>query len=105
MSKAPRWVRILQAVALLGAAAVLAHWFSVGATPVDRPNPPATSTVERDRLLDRHDCWTGQGPADTIPGHAVVTPEGSNMPTLAPAADGFAIWQDDAPGVLHGFCP
>lgn len=66
--------------------------------------PAATDWAARAaELVAENDCWTGEAPADVIPGHAVVTTPG-RPPHLAPAARGFAIWLDGAPGTLHAFC-
>ena len=55
------------------------------------------------RLVERHDCWTGEAPGGVIPGHAVVTLPGERA-ALVPAEVGFGIWLDGDPGRLHAFC-
>lgn len=75
-----------------------------------RPHPQADRL---DRLVERHECWTGAAPADVIPGHAVVTLPGTE-PQLVSSDVGFALWlgpdaqpgtNDERPGQLHAFCP
>lgn len=69
---------------------------------VAQPDRPSMSRVER--LVARHDCWTGDAPTGAEPTHAVVTLPGSGAERTS-ARTGFDIWLDGAPGVLHAFCP
>ncbi len=101
--------------------AIVACFFA-GFLLVDAPAPatmpytapaavPAVAAV--DALIDGHGCWTNTAPADTIPGHAVITVPGK-APRLASADLGFRIWLgpdgqpatgDETPGAVHAFCP
>lgn len=70
------------------------------------PKPPVGQ-----RLLDKHDCWSGRAPAeqaDAIPAAAVVIPAGSDEPVhgsswVEPAFE--HVFEDKRPGLtVLGFC-
>ncbi|GAA4681878.1 hypothetical protein [Nocardioides nanhaiensis] len=76
--------------------------------PQDAPLSPAAVRVER--LLARHDCWTGAAPADRtgqVPGGVVVTAPGG-APHLSARWVGPALEQvlgeRDHRLVVHAFC-
>jgi hypothetical protein len=70
-------------------------------TPASVTEPAAPSRVER--LMERHSCWSGEGPPGVIPGRAIVSAPGGRA-EVVPADVGFGIWMDGDPGMLHGFC-
>lgn len=74
---------------------------------VERPPAPGSPAA----LLAKHDCWTGEAPADMAgkwPGKAVVTVAGETRVYRTPVAVGTAL--DAAFGkpteieTVHGFC-
>jgi hypothetical protein len=56
-----------------------------------------------ERLMERHSCWSGEGPPGVIPGRAIVSAPGGRA-EVVPADVGFGIWLDGEPGSLHAFC-
>ena len=102
-------VRRAAALTLRRGAFVAAFALAVHVAPIPaevRPNSgthrPETSRAER--LVTRHDCWTGTAPAGVTPTHAVVTMPGDRTRRMS-AQVGFDIWVGDHAGVLHAFCP
>lgn len=92
-------VRPLVFVAALGAGMTLAP--TTAAEIPERPDPVAT-------LVEAHDCWTGDAPADVeIPGHVIVTEGGF---TYRAGADGVGralaqIFDGVDHGLdVHAFC-
>lgn len=84
----------------------------VGYLIADR-EPPMTPRYEfPDRtaqLLDQHDCWTGEAPADVeIPGGVVLTLPGKSEPQFSRRLVGPALEQIFGDGTteyrIHGFC-
>jgi hypothetical protein len=46
--------------------------FFIEAPPVE-PVPGSNQSTLAERLVDQHDCWTGEAPADVnVPGHVVL---------------------------------
>jgi len=67
------------------------------------PRPAATGSA--DQLLDDHDCWSGEAPADmvgVVPGHVVVTLPGEDTPTYGAADLTSDALQQLFDGVDHG---
>lgn len=95
----------LRGINALALACTLAYFVPQWDTASDqhRADPQTTAQAQAATLLAEHDCWTSNGPAGVIPGHAVYTLPGRGT-AYGPASVGFAIWQDDKPGILHGFC-
>jgi hypothetical protein len=86
----------------------------LGAAPVevttarDSVDP---STTAGQRLMHKHDCWSGQAPAEhagKVPGAAVVIPAGSDKPVHGPAWVDPAfehVFEGKRPGLtVLGFC-
>lgn len=78
-------------------------------SPVVLPTTPVESGPTAADLVDRHGCWSGEGPAGVIPGHVVVTLPGDDDPTygghrLAGRALEQAIDGVDHDLAIHGFC-
>jgi hypothetical protein len=74
-------------------------------TTAPETTAPRQKRSRAEKLLLEYACWTGDDPtSQAVPTHAVVTLPGQRA-ELVDAWVGFAIWQDGAPGVLHGFCP
>ena len=82
----------------------------------DEPLPPQHGAVQlgepskAERLLERHDCWTGEAPADmagVIPGHVVYS-HGDGAKLGGPKVVGAALDQifggADTSLTVHGFC-
>ncbi len=78
----------------------------------DRADLPAESAASNraDRLVERHDCWSGAAPSDMagkVPGHVVVTtPAGRAVYSarlVGPALD-QTFGGDDAGLLVHAFC-
>lgn len=73
------------------------------------PTPAPVREVESrvELLLERHDCWTKNGPDGVIPGHAVVTIDGRAR-HVGDQITGQALEQlfdgADHGLVVHGFC-
>lgn len=73
---------------------------------ITTPDAPSAA----DQLVARHDCWTGQAPADvSVPGHAVVSWPGAAGPTYGGRrAAAFAlehVFGTEHRGmVVYGFC-
>lgn len=98
-----RLIRGVGAGFLLGLVVVVGPAAGSGGPAPGRADPPPTTRAER--LVGRHDCWTGAAPAGApVPSHAVVTRPGRRA-QLVDADVGFGIWLDGDPGVLHAFCP
>jgi hypothetical protein len=77
------------------------------AAELDTPNlpEPAAPAERLERIIDRHDCYTGEAPdPNMIPEFAIVS-TAKRGPHLVPSAVGFGIWLDGDPGTLHAFCP
>jgi hypothetical protein len=73
--------------------------------PATTPEPePRQQPSRAERLLAAYGCWSGDAGGRAAPTHAVVTLPGERA-ELVDADTGYAIWLDDAPGELHGFCP
>ena len=88
------------------AAAYIALSSGEAATVADRTPPPAQSPGQV--LIDRHDCWTGEAPADVwIPGHVVWQhPDGSvvySTRLVGPALESLE-GSVKLPGQPLGFC-
>ena len=92
---------LVAVIAGIGAWAIIGGTATVTAT--GQPYPDAG--LDRvQRLIERHQCWTGEQPADVEqPGHAVVTLPGGR-PQIMHADVGYGIWLYHEPGVLHAFC-
>jgi len=97
-------VHLLLAPALVTAAAVAAWPEEPPRTVADRPDPGSPAAV-----VARHDCWTGEAPADLagkFPGHVVVTVRGRTVYSarlVGPALDQVFGGADNGL-VVHGFC-
>lgn len=65
---------------------------------------PEQEVSRAERLVVRHDCWTGAAPEGVEPTHAVISRPGGTARRVA-ARVGFGIWLDGDPGLIHGFCP
>lgn len=102
------------------------HWFTLGfvavafvgvvsigeLAPTAEPaaaDPAAVGSAGR--LVDAHDCWTGDAPANVgVPGHAVVTWPGAPGPAYGgaravDAALDHLFGDVKTPGlVVHAFC-
>jgi len=80
-------------------------WVIAQVTPQEAELVPHVVVVDTrvPDLLDSNHCWTGKAPAGVFPHHAIVTLPGK-APALVPSRVGFAIWQHDRAGTLHGFC-
>lgn len=109
------------ALAIVGAAVALIPVQTTMAPP-EQQSLPSHTEFARD-LVERHDCWTGDAPADvTVPGHVVITLlDGKGESTfvggrrlVGPALDyvlagdrsfrlhgGEATWRI---GTVHAFC-
>lgn len=61
-------------------------------------------------LMDKHNCWSGVGPAGVIPGHAVVRRGDADDPAYVGGAQASQALQQavaDGPqrfAVIYGFC-
>ncbi|WP_067434147.1 hypothetical protein [Nocardioides jensenii] len=79
-------------------------------TPAQSSGPAVPNKVAA--LIAKHDCWTGQAPADmegVVPGHVVVTKHGATAPTYGGSRlVGLALDQvfngADHSLTVHGFC-
>lgn len=97
--------------ALLGFAGItLGIVTTVNAAPVDAPTPVPTPDLTVSRLIATHRCWTSNdaAPANTIPGHAVVTVAGK-VRYVGPALTSDALEKviNHAPSeieTVHAFC-
>lgn len=99
--KYARILRIFGYLAVVGFAFLAIAAGSAEDVEVDwQPMPYETAVTD---LIADNGCWTGEGPADVIPGHSVV--DVGNGPELALSDVGFGIWLDGDPGKVYAFCP
>jgi hypothetical protein len=104
-----RAVARLSATSLIIAFAASALLFACSPAPITTARPVERPVPLAERLSDRHDCWSGNAPADMageIPGHVVVTYEGRTVysaalvgPALEQLFDGT-----DHGLTVHAFC-
>lgn len=73
------------------------------------PPPPAPELVgdssEATHLIKRHDCWTGDAPADMvgqIPGHVIATPRRAVTPVRGGDAMVSKAFEQIFDGIDHG---
>jgi hypothetical protein len=88
--------------------------FGVGTLRVEPVAPHAVDDAEPsrvERLVERHNCWTGDAPADVeIPGGVVMSLVGQGPRYFATdervgqALDHMFTADDPAIAVVHGFC-
>lgn len=55
-------------------------------------------------MIREHACWSGEGPAGVIPGHAVVQMPDDAEPSYVESQIGFDIWLKGKPGRVLAFC-
>ena len=89
--------------AVVTAGTVLAVSASPAHGVLDTSGAHAQHLTRAERIVARHDCWTGAAPAGVEPTHAVVTMPGQ-VARRVRAEVGYGIWLDHDPGVLHAFC-
>lgn len=93
----------LRRAAFATAGAVLAMSVTPAHGVLDTSGTHAQQPTRAERIVERHDCWSGAAPAGVEPTHAVVTLPGQ-VARRVPADVGYGIWLDHDPGVLHAFC-
>lgn len=97
-------------VSLVGAAAQVETAPLPAPAAVPESAPLSRDAVRVERLIARHDCWTGAAPAvhaGRVPGHVVVTaPDGAphlSVRWVGPALE-QVLGDRDHDLVVHAFC-
>lgn len=97
---------ILRSLGLAVVTGVFVAVLAVNSQEVAPPRVIETRDIPQ-QMMDAHDCWSGQAPADMrnkIPAHAVVELDARRGPQYVGSQIGFDIWLHGHPGTLYGFC-